>query len=397
MAWQHVTFEERWELTMSILQRTLRLFVLGAATMAGQLGFADSGYHPFSEPMRFDPDYQLFAPIQLQDVEDLTARQRAPHGLFFSYDRVYTGMTRPENETPSYVLDGTWGNRFDFGWMNDQESGWYFSTQQVTGPNVYDGYEQLRPNGVTTDDLLDPSDPFRPSVFGNDPYTRERTYNILQSVNVGNYNSFEANKTWRFEPYRYGGMLEPLIGLRYTKFEDLARNDDYETFGLVDPADPTTIIAVGETYVNDLVWTRNDMLLGQIGFRYFKHWQKFSMSSEFKAFAGHTFQSQDFTRLVTNTTYPNPVTIGDPPSFDGDYTGTTFSGRKNSETPVGFDLRVEGSYRAFKYLDLRAGFQMIYFGQGIWRGATPLSNRPPDETNQQLVMPGVTFGFAINR
>ena len=64
---------------MSILQRTLRTFVLAAAAMAGQLGYADSGYHPFSEPMNFDPDWQFFAPVQLQDLEDLTARQRAPH------------------------------------------------------------------------------------------------------------------------------------------------------------------------------------------------------------------------------------------------------------------------------------------------------------------------------
>ncbi|MEI6527686.1 MAG: hypothetical protein WCP62_16775, partial [Planctomycetota bacterium] len=76
---------------MSILQRTLRTFVLTAAAMAGQLGFADSGYHPFSEPVDFDPDWQLFAPMQLQDIEDLSPRQRAPHGLFLTYDRIYTG------------------------------------------------------------------------------------------------------------------------------------------------------------------------------------------------------------------------------------------------------------------------------------------------------------------
>jgi hypothetical protein len=382
---------------MSILQRTLRLFVLGAAAMAGQLGYADTGYHPFSEPMRFDPDWQLFAPIQLQDVQDLTARQRAPHGLYLTYDRVYTGVTRPENVDASYVLDQTWGNRWDFGWMNSAESGWGFSVSTWNGPNVYDGYTQLRLNGITDDDDLDPSDPFFPTYFGNDPYTRQRTFDILQSVNVGKYKSFEANKTWRLEPYRYGGMLEPLIGLRYTMFEDLARNDDYTTFDIPDPADPTAIIATGETYINDLMWTRNDMLLGQIGFRYFKHWNRFTMSTDFKVFAGHTFQSQDFTRLVTTAQYEAPPTIGDPPNFDGDFTGTTFAGSKNNETPVGFDLRAEGGFRVFKYVDARVGFQMIYFGQGIWRGATPLSNGFNGDTNQQLVMPGVTFGFAINR
>jgi hypothetical protein len=382
---------------MSILQRTIRLFVLGAAAMAGQLGFADTGYHPFSEPVRFDPDWQLFAPIYLQDVEDMTARQRAPHGLFLTYDRIYTGVSRPENLDRSYVLDGTWGNRWDFGWMNDQESGWYFSTQQITGPNVYNGYTQLRLNGVTDDDDGDITDPFLPTDFGNDPITRQRTFDILDSVNVGDYNNFEANKTWRIEPYRYGGMTEWMIGLRYSMFEDLARNDSYVTFPIPDPADPTTILNRGETYTNHLVWSRNDMLLGQLGFRYFKYWNKWTMSTEFKAFAGHTFQSQDYTRIVQTATYEEPPTIGDPPVFDGDFTGTTTVTRKNNATPVGFDLRAEGSYRAFKYLDLRAGFQLIYFGQGIWRGATPISNSNPNDNSQQLVMPGVTFGLAVNR
>jgi hypothetical protein len=380
---------------MSILQRTLRLFVLGTAAMAGQFGLGDTGYHPFSEPVRFDPDWQLFAPSYLQDVEDLTARQRAAHGLFLTYDRVYTGVTRPENAQRSYVLDATWGNRWDFGWMNDRESGWYFSTQVISGPNVYNGYTRLRQNGITDDDELDPTDPFFPTYFGNDPFTRQRTYDVLDSVNVGDFSSFEANKTWRIEPYRYGGMTEWMVGLRYANFEDLARNDTYDAFGVVDiDGNP---IAVIEEYVNHLVWSRNDMLLGQLGFRYFKHWNQFTMSSEFKAFAGHTFQSQDYTQIVQTTQYANPVSIGDPPNFDGDFTGTTTLTTKNNATPVGFDLRAEGSYRPFRYLDLRAGFQMLYFGQGIWRGATPISGLRQDDNNQQLVMPGLTFGFAINR
>lgn len=383
---------------MSILQRTLRTFVLAAAAMAGQLGFADSGYHPFSEPIDFDPDWQLFAPMQLQDVEDLTARQRAPHGLYLTYDRVYTGVSRPENRGDTYVMDATWGNRWDFGWMNRRESGWSFSYQNVNGPNVYNGYEQLRLNGFTDSEVDDDAVPpfFRPTVFDNNPYTLERTYDVLQSVNVGNYASFEANKTWRMEPYRYGGMLEPLIGLRYVKFVDTARSDDYRTFLAVDPLDPTTIIGESEVYTNDLVWSRNDMILGQLGFRYFRKIRRWNLSSDFKVFAGHTFQSQETTRLVTTTLYEEDPGIGDEPLFDGDHTGTSFSARKNNETPVGFDLRTEGAFNATKHIDLRVGFQLIYFGQGVWRGAT-LGQGNNFDTNQHLVMPGLTFGFAVNR
>jgi hypothetical protein len=388
---------------MSILQRTLRSFVLTAAAMAGQLGFADSGYHPFSEPVDFDPDWQLFAPMQLQDVEDLSPRQRAPYGLYLTYDRVYTGMTRPEVNGQSYLMDSTWGNRWDFGWMNRKESGWSFSYQVVTGPNVYHGYEQSRLNYFTdttqnNNNNNNNNQPlaYRPLSFDNDPYTLERTFDVLQSINVGNYSSFEANKTWRMEPYRYGGMLEPLIGLRYVKFVDTARSDDYRTFLAEDPFDPTAILGQGEVYTNDLIQSRNDMILGQLGFRYFRNIRRWTLSSDFKVFAGHTFQTQEITRYVTTAVYDEGVAPGDEPISDGDHVGTTFFSSRNNETPVGFDLRTEAAFSATKHIDLRVGFQMIYFGQGIWRGAT-LNQGYNLDTNQQLVMPGVTFGFAVNR
>ncbi|MFM8399484.1 MAG: BBP7 family outer membrane beta-barrel protein, partial [Pirellula sp.] len=237
---------------------------------------------------------------------------------------------------------------------------------------------------------------FRPTPFDNDPYTLERTYDVVQSINVGNYSSFEANKTWRMEPYRYGGMLEPLIGLRYVKFVDTARSDDYRTFQAEDPFDPTEILGLGEVYTNDLAQSRNDMILGQLGFRYFRNIRRWTLSSDFKVFAGHTFQTQEITRYVTTTVYPDDVAVGDEPISDGDHRGTSFFSTRNNETPVGFDLRTEAAFSATKHIDLRVGFQMIYFGQGIWRGAT-LNQGNNFDTNQQLVMPGVTFGFAVNR
>jgi hypothetical protein len=191
-------------------------------------------------------------------------------------------------------------------------------------------------------------------------------------------------------------MIEPLIGLRYVKFVDTARNDDYRTFLATDILDPTTIVGEAEVYTNDLVWSRNDMVLGQLGFRYFRKIRRWNLSSDFKVFAGHTFQSQETTRLVTTTLYEEDPAIGDEPLFDGDHTGTSFSSRKNNETPVGFDLRTEGAFNATKHIDLRVGFQLVYFGQGVWRGAN-LGQGNNFDTNQQLVMPGLTFGFAINR
>ncbi len=385
---------------MSVLQRTLRMFVLAAAAMAGQLGFADGGYHPFSEPLEFNPDWQLFAPVQMQDLEELSIRQRAKHGLYLTYDRVYTGVSRSTTEPAGYAMDMTWGNRYDLGWMTNDESGWNFTIQNVGGPNAYNSVLQQRLNAVEPTDLNDPANPFVPQAFGNDPYYLERVYEIKDSLNVASLSSFEFNKSWRFEPYRYGGMLEPMIGMRYLGFTDTSRFDTYNTF--IDP-NPNAIFGIGNTIeqlTNDIVFTQNDMLLGQLGFRYTRFSKRVTWSSDFKAFAGHNFQTQSVTHLVSSTIYTSPPANGTTPIFDGDHTGTLFAGSKGHQTPVGLDFRSEGAFKITKYLDARAGFQLLYIGKGIRRTSVTDGvnfNNIVDRNNQHVVMPGFTFGIAFNR
>lgn len=395
---------ERWNLIMSVLQRTIQMFVLAAAAVAGQFGWAEA-YHPFAEPMSFDPDWQFFAPAQLQDLDDLTARQRANTGFFLTYDFVHYSVSRSTTEAGSYQLDGTWGNRVDFGWMKDNESGWAFSVQNFGTPGflkstgggvaAYNQYEQQRLSGNVDADNNDPTDPFIPLAFGNDPEFGERLFIIRDSLNVASFTSLEANKTWRLEPYRYGGILEPLMGLRYANFNDTAHNDVYDTFPVLDGAGAVT--AQAETMLRDDVSTRNDMILGQIGFRYTKFVKRWTLSNDFKVFAGHNFQTQSTSRLFTTTTYSAAPALGDTPTFDNDNTGTTYSGRKGQKTVVGFDLRAEASYKATKYIDVRGGFQMLYFGKGIWRGSTVTEGGNQFANDQRVWMPGFTFGVALNR
>jgi hypothetical protein len=393
------------------------MFVLAALAVSSQIGVSDDGYHPFSEPMEFDPDWQFFAPVQLQDMQDLTARQRANNGFYVTYDRLSIGVNRSTTEAASFAIDYTWGNRYDFGWMNSKESGWNFSAMDVGGPNVYETVRQQRLNQfVATDEggngptggtngqgppgsgLIGPSEggPFITWLRENDK-DGERVYDLQNSVNVGSFSSFEANKTWRMEPYRYGGILEPMIGLRYANFADTAHNDTYNAFPIFDGALPPAIIGNGETLLQDNVQTDNHMVLGQIGFRYTKFINRWTLSNDMKFFGGQVYQNQQTSRIVSTALYEDPVTAGDPPLSDNDHSGSTFSGRKNEESTWGFDLRVEGAYKATKYLDLRGGFGMIYFGNGIWRGSTITSQGPQFLQNQSVIMPAFTFGIALNR
>jgi len=402
---------------MSVLQRTIRMFVLAALAVSSQIGVADDGYHPFSEPMEFDPDWQFFAPVQLQDMQDLTARQRANNGFYVTYDRLSIGVNRSTTEAASFAIDYTWGNRYDFGWMNSKESGWNFSAMDVGGPNVYETVRQQRlnqyvttaaggngPTGGTNGQgppgtgLIGPSTggPFITMPRENDK-DGERVYDLQNSLNAGSFASFEANKTWRMEPYRYGGILEPMLGLRYAFFGDGAHNDTYLTGFVVDTAVPPAITGAFETIIRDHVQTNNYMLLGQVGYRYTKFINRWTLSNDMKFFGGHVYQNQETSRRVTTSTYANPAAIGVPSLTDGDQTGTTFSGRRDEGSTIGFDLRVEGAFKATKYLDLRGGFAMLYFGRGIWRGSTSTEGGDQNMNNQTLVMPAFTFGVALNR
>ncbi len=367
------------------------MFVLAAMAVAGPIAFAQNGYHPSAEPMNFDPDWQFFAPVQLQDVEELSARQRANKGFFLTYDRMHLGFSRSDTEAGSHQIDFTWGNRWDFGWMKENDHGWTFSAMQVSGPNVYNIYEQNRVHQYLSleqlEDLLE-EDPALLDVG-------DRIYELADSVNVGNYVNFEGNKVWRFEPYRYGGILEPMVGVRYSHFRDYARNDVYNVVFPIFNEFGTDLAQ--ETLIRDYTTTDNHMVLGQVGYRYTKFVRRWTFSNEFKAFAGHVFQSQGTTRETITAYFDTDVSAGDDPVQENDRRGTSYAGRRNDQSTVGMDLRLEAAYKATKYVDLRAGFQMLYFGRGIWRGSTVTEQGNQFSQDQSLVMPGFTFGFAINR
>lgn len=191
---------------MSMFNQVCRLVAILAlaaipSTVRGQ------AWHPFADPMEFDPDWQFFAPVDADYLEELAPRKRAHIGWFGSFDRSYTLVSRSNQEGGGG--DFTWANRYEFGLMNQKDSGWLFTHRHMGGPNVYDRVYQPRINEVNTTDLGNPVAPIFPSSERNDPIFQERAYVLGDSLNVGSYASFEVNKTFRMEPYRYGGILEP--------------------------------------------------------------------------------------------------------------------------------------------------------------------------------------------
>lgn len=364
----------------------LVLSVATASVTSTELRADDAPFHPFAESMNVDPDYQWFAPVDLQELEELSARKRAPKGWFVSYDRMHIGMDRPDTQAQSSKIDMTWGNRWDFGYMSEKDKGWLFSFTQVSGPNVYQDVRHIRT--ITPAVGVESFPAFRPR-FPYDPAFGDGTILERQSVNVATYSSFEVNKSWRLEPYRYGGILEPLMGFRHIQFNDFASNDDFFGIRNAPSANPNAPFNF-DGFTRQRTRTDNRMILGQLGYRYFSTIKKMTFSQETRVFAGQNFQTQGYE----SRTYA--LTTADADGNPSLYPTSSFGGRDNNETVVGFDARLEAAMQLTKAFNFRAGAQVLYIGRGVWRGSNP-GFGDQNSVDQSVISPAFTFGVTMNR
>ncbi len=193
-----------------------------------------------------------------------------------------------------------------------------------------------------------------------------RFYDIVNdTLNSIDYDSYELNKTWRMEPYHYGGILEPLVGVRWMRMDDTNGFQDYLQHGRESAADWPAFTCRradhdarcddGERNVRTAAW----IPLLQARNRYV-------FSVGFTAFCGGNCQcskSLAFSTLTIydgNTVGSNVIRIIEETS-DPIYT-------RNEEFYVGFDVRAELGYQLTKMIQIRGGFQLIDIARGVWRG-----------------------------
>ena len=109
--------------------------LLVAAIMSTALASGAYGqkYQPFINPDTFGPDLQFFAPA---DVLEYGGEPQANTGWFATYDRLYWYVSRPDQTVANTAMDHTWGNRFNVGYMTEDNHGWLFSATHIDGPNA---------------------------------------------------------------------------------------------------------------------------------------------------------------------------------------------------------------------------------------------------------------------
>lgn len=367
---------------------------LNAASLKAQIRHEHT---PFADPLEFDPDWQWFAPVDMQHLEELSPKKRANTGWFASYDQTYIWLSRPDNFTNGQFNsfgagDFVWGNRTDLGFMRENGSGWSAHYRRMsTGCGVWHTVLAERLNRrIEVDEDTEP-------IPGdeNNAWFGYRVYEVKDSLNVASLNSFEINKTFRRSPYRYGGILEKLIGLRYTNFKDIAQDQNYErsTDSLVSPGEVTDEFQL-EILTSDRTVTLNRMIGGQLGLRYFTHYHRWRLSGEFKTFLAANFQTNTNMLAEYSTFYSGG------PGEGTDVTATTTTEsmieRTDQRTVWGYEVKADAAYQLTKYLSARGGVEVLEFARGIWRGGTrALLNN--NDSNQHVFMAGLTFGLELNR
>jgi len=350
-------------------------------------------YLPFVDLNYFSTDSQFFAAA---DIDDYGGGPSPSTGWFATFDRMYMYVCRPNAEDSSTQGDMTWGNRIDLGYMTEEKHGWLISMTNITGPNATIRNRQERNNRFMED--ASPQDvAVDPPQDNNNRETGARDYFLEDSLNMANLSNFEINKTFLMKPLHNGAVVEPFYGFRYMRFTDYDREDNYTRYD--EEGNVVPILPLGpppalqpedaefEEFLSDRGTFANNLVGGQLGFRYSQHRSRWLLSGEVRAFAFTNLQSLE----VTNLRVVTDVDQGTGNEPDGEMTLVDNNFFSNSEFVFGGEIRAEAAYEVTRDISLRFGMEFLDLAQGIGRG------RNPNQTDEDVQLFGLTFGFTVNR
>lgn len=350
-------------------------------------------YLPFIDLGYFATDSQFFAPA---DIDDYGGGPDTSTGWFAAYDRMYLYVTRPNAEESHTQGDTAWGNRIDLGYMTEERHGWLISVQTITGPNANERIRQER-NNRFMEDAAPQDEAVDPPQDNNNRETGARDYFITDSLNVADLSSFELNKTFLLRPLHNGAVVEPFFGFRYMQFTDFNRGDDYTRYD--DEGNPVPVIPIGpppaiqpadaafEELISNRASFENNLVGGQIGFRYSQHRSRWLLSGEARAFAFTNLQNMELTQLQVVTEVD--VGTGEEPNSERQNIIRTYS--HGTEFVFGGEIRAEAAYEVTRDVSLRVGMEFLNLAAGIGRGRDPARN------SEDVQMFGATFGVTVNR
>ncbi len=305
--------------------------------------------HGQFESSLFNYDAQLFAPLTLDDIR---LKPQGNTGWYFTYDRTYLSVSRPEATSTvnaNAVATGNdfvWGNRFDLGNMSETGQGWTLNWLNSEGSFFSNGQDELIANPMMTR-----------TTFAN----------------------VELSRLFRQE-LSNGGLMEPYFGVRWQGLNDESIEDTIVPF--FSDAD-------GNRFKQR---TTNSSFGGHIGSRYSRSIGRWSYRADLALAAGYNSQRYLASDMIFG---PDSVAV-----FEA-----TFN--DNSFLPT-LDLGMDAAYHVTRDIALRVGVQALHVWDGVVRADTRTTGLNPFSAfgvgeqvtgirDQSFTAVGFTFGLEWRR
>ncbi|MEC9092917.1 MAG: hypothetical protein VX438_09450 [Planctomycetota bacterium] len=304
----------------------------------GQMADQPLGASPFTvnsdtavfDPGNLDYDMQPFAPLDISGFEGPTPVRG---GFFAAYGRTFLSVSRPNpfgtvnREAFPNGADFQSGNKFNFGNMSEDGSGWDVTYGKTSG------------------------------LF----FSRGGSAQIaLPMMTETQLHGFALNRSFR-QALSKGGFIEPYFGLRYTYFSDKTIQDAETSFlddgGTPDPDDDEILAGIDRFQQQ----ARNSIVGGGVGFRLYQARGRWQWKTDVGLSGGYNSQTyNESDELHVSATDDAAASLF----------GIVERNRSDSFFTPQLDVGAELIYGITRDISLRAGAQMTYFWGGLNRANT---------------------------
>ncbi len=403
-------------------------YAYGNAPHSNAAPSSGSSFLPFG-PVGFVQRWDPFAPA---DISDYGTGPKAKHGFFFSYERCYWSISKPNRATVgSETLDGTafaegfnpitdtvinvkennsldtavftakgsWGNRWETGFVDENDRGWMIGVLDHVAQTQNFQYANATvlfndPNGVLTQFIVNPLVPFTRPASPNQFIPVQVVPRFPDSLlyNRVVLNGVEISKIYRIPRLHNGAYIDLMAGARWFQVDDTFEFDGY-----------------GGTLADSIVHTRvqNNMVGPQIGLRYFQQRGRWINSFEARFAATANFENfSQYSQFASGASLLNQIQQASSTGA-GVAGGTLFPNSGNANkfdtkfAPVG-ELRFQTVYQVTRSVGLKIGYTFIGVN-GVNRASNHTDYTAPvfgllsPGGRDSLFVNGLNFGVEVNR
>jgi hypothetical protein len=417
----------------------------GSAPYSNDTPENNHSFLPFN-PVHFEPTLDLFGPANTSGYGN---GPRQHIGYFGSYERVFWSLSKPSTATVgsttaltmgttdplnpgpaagflfgdgptadnSFIgATGSWGNRFDVGYVDTDNYGWLVSVLDHVKQAQYSLAQS--PNVLFNDPgrILHGFTPVFFPGFGliqTDIGELPTSFLVLKMKNVLELNGVEVMRTYRTPRLHNNGHFQLLYGARWLQI-----NDTFIVQGSGNGTEPVTINENGR-FINGIAgsittplnvldastWSTrviNNIVGPQIGGRWERQRGRWVTSLEARFTAGVNFQNATQKTQLGTMTLANQTALEQNVVFGFKGAGSNSHQFSTTFSPIG-EIRANTVFQLTSNVGLKVGYTGLVVGD-ISRASNRVDYSGPNlisilngNTHQVFFANGVNFGFEVNR